>query len=248
MSGRNVGALKVLALVGAAVAYAGAVVYGDIMFLQTVSVAFPTSGIFGSLAVAGALVTALSALVLPIALHWWFSPGLQFVWGVIFWVLDIVALSLNSMLAFQAASGGVMDSFIITWRSWSPATPMLAVVGWGICFLLDPSHKARHALAELEADQIDVYSDRLRAAAKSTVVSDVIVEAAREAALQYAQRLGAAHVVAEKPADHKSIADAVSAFMESARAGRNGHRKDDPVVLNAEGVEVAPVASKRRRR
>jgi len=191
---RNMLSLKTLALVGAILAYAGAVVYGDIMFLQTVSIAFPDSGIFASLAIAGALVTALSALVLPVALHWWFSPGLQFVAGVIFWAVDIAALMMNSILAYQVASGGAIDPWIETWRSWSPATPMLAVLGWGIMFLLDESHKMRHAIAELEADQIDIYANRLRAAAKSQDVSDQITQAARQAAWDFSQRLNSAHL------------------------------------------------------
>ena len=226
---RNMGAFKILALVGAALAYSGAVIYGDIMFLQTVHVAFPTSGIFGSLAIAGALVTALSALVLPVALHWWLAPGLQFVWGIIFWALDIAALALNSILAFQAASGGVLDPFIETWRAWSPATPMLAVVGWGLVFLLDPSHKERHARAELEADQIDAYAERLRAAAKSPEVSAVITEAARLAAWDFAQRLNGAHL------------------PDPVKVSKNGS-KAEMVALNSGGEEVAEVRGGRKSR
>ena len=191
---RNVNGLKLLALSAAALIYCAAVIYGDIMFLSIVGKAFPQSGIFASLAIAGALVTAASAIVLPLALHFWFAPGLQFIGGVIFWCADIAALMLNSMLAFQIAGDSALDSFMATWRLWSPATPMLAVLGWGIMFLLDPSHRVRHAQLELEADQADIYASRLKAAAKSPAVDETIRAAANEAARQFSETLNHAYV------------------------------------------------------
>lgn len=229
---RNMLSLKTLALVGAILAYAGAVIYGDIMFLGVVQVAFPGSGIFQSLAIAGALVTALSALVLPIALHWWFAPGLQFVAGVIFWVVDIAALAMNSILAFQVASGGVIDPWIETWRAWSPATPMLAVLGWGLMFMLDESHKMRHAMAELEADQIDIYATRLRAAAKSQDVSDEITEAAKQAAWDFSQRLNSAHLPSKSRLD-----ELIEAFKARASETPSANGKKDMTEKRAEGSE-----------
>jgi hypothetical protein len=105
MKGRNTSALKTVAVWLAALTYAGAVMYGDIQFLQVMNKAFPNDGIMRALAMAGAVMTAVSALTLPIALHWWFAPGLQFLWGIGFWVLDILALVLNAILAYQIAMG-----------------------------------------------------------------------------------------------------------------------------------------------
>jgi len=164
MNSRNTKALQLIAVALAALTYCGAVIYGDIMFIQVMHSAFP-SGVMGTLALAGAVMTAMSAITLPIALHYWFAPGLQFMWGVIFWAVDIVALSLNAMLAYQVATGGA-DTSLAMWQTVSPATPMLAVIGWGIAFLLDPSHKLRHAQAELEADLIDIHAAQLRDAAQ----------------------------------------------------------------------------------
>lgn len=151
MKNRNEKALKIVAIALAALTYAGAVMYGDIQFLQVMDKAFPNDGVLRALAVAGAVMTAASALTLPLALHWWFSPGLQFLWGIAFWILDILALGLNAILAYQIAVGKV-DPMLATWQMISPATPLLAVVGWGLAFLLDRSHKERHAIAEMQAD------------------------------------------------------------------------------------------------
>lgn len=228
---RNTNALKLLALGAAAVIYCAAVIYGDIMFLQVVGKAFPQSGVFASLAIVGALVTAASAIILPLALHFWFAPGLQFIGGVIFWAVDIAALMLNSMLAFQVAAGGGLDSFLGTWALWSPATPMLAVVGWGIMFMLDPSHRVRHAQLELEADQADIYANRLKAAAKSSEVDETIRAAANQAARQFAETLNHTYVSSTngkrangQPASGQieMSADSADAFPKRSKAAPKG--------------------------
>ncbi len=188
MNSRNEQALKRIAIALAALTYAGAVVYGDIQFLSIMNKAFPIDGVLRALAMAGAVMTAASALTLPLALHWWFAPGLQFLWGIVFWVLDILALGLNAILAYQIAEGHV-DPLLATWQTFSPATPLLAVIGWGLAFLLDPSQKARHARAEMEADQIDTYAEQMRQAAKSDEVYQEILTAAKLHAREFAQSL-----------------------------------------------------------
>jgi len=184
---RNTKALKMLAVSLAALTYAGAVLYGDIMFIQVMHVAFP-SGIMGALATAGAIMTAVSAITLPIALHYWFAPGMQFIWGILFWIADVIALALNAMLAYAVATGGA-DPWLLQWQQISPATPLLAVIGWGIAFLLDQSHKLRHAQAELEADLIDTHAEQLRQAAKGANVAETITAGAKFAAAEYASKL-----------------------------------------------------------
>lgn len=189
---RNVSGLKTLSITCAAIVYAGAVIYGDIMFLTVMQSAFP-SGVMGALAMAGALMTAASALTLPIALHWWFAPGIQYIWGIMFWFFDILILALNSMLAYSQAIGNA-DQWLATWQMISPITPLFAVLGWGIAFLSDPSHKLRHAQIELEADLIDIQADQLREAAKAQRVFKLIDEGANAQALSIASNLSQIHV------------------------------------------------------
>jgi len=184
MEGRNIKAMKLLGIVLAALVYVGAVVYGDVMFITVMQDTFP-SGILGALAIAGAVMTAASAITLPIALHWWFSPGMQFIWGIIFWGLDVTVLALNAMLAYSLSLGAV-DSTLATWAIFSPATPLLAVFGWGIAFMLDPSHKMRHAQMELESDLIDIHASQMRQAAKDKEVYSMLVEGAKVRAADYA--------------------------------------------------------------
>jgi len=225
---RNTQALKTLAVFLAALTYCGAVIYGDIMFISVMHVAFP-SGIMGGLATAGAIMTAVSAITLPLALHYWFAPGTQFVWGIIFWFADIAALSLNAMLAYAMATGGG-DSSLMQWQQFSPATPMLAVIGWGLVFLLDPAHKLRHAQAELEADLIDIHATQLRQAAKGEDVAATITTGAKTAAADTASRLTGRGVIAQpaKPQARPQLAVHYNAEVDdepeiAAVPAGNGH-------------------------
>lgn len=185
MEGRNNKALKALSVGIAALVYVLAIGYGDVMFITVMQDAFPT-GILGGLAIAGAIATAISAIILPLALHFWFSPGLQFIAGIIFWLVDVAVLALNSMLAYAVATGSGM---LATWGEFAPATPLLAVLGWGIMFLLDPSHKLRHAQMELESDLIDIHAEQLRQAAKDAGVAGMITSGAKVRASDFAALL-----------------------------------------------------------
>lgn len=232
MNNRNSQALKQTAVVLAALTYAFAVVYGDVMFLSVVGTAFPRGTILEPLAYAGAIVTAVSALVLPIALHWWFAPGLQFIGGVMFWFVDIAALVLNSMLAYQIASGAV-DGTMHVWQIMAPATPMLAVLGWGILFLLDPSHRLRHAIAELEADQVDIYAQRLREHARSQTTDAALAEGAERSAAAYAHLLTQGPAVKGQSPVQLPLARLNAEALPTpdpeivpAAARRNGHSKN----------------------
>jgi hypothetical protein len=175
---QNTKALKGVALILSALVYVGAVAYGDIMFLQIMADTFP-DGFMGTLAMVGAVMTAVSAITLPLALHFWFTPGLQFIWGVAFWFLDVLVLALNSMLAYQYSTG-VVDPTLGLWGEFSPATPLLAVFGWGIAYLLDSSHRERHSELELQAELAETRRQQRLEAARSDDVFDIVKRGAIE--------------------------------------------------------------------
>jgi len=229
---RNEQALKTISITLAALTYAAAVLYGDVQFLTVMQTAFPGDPMLRALAMAGAVMTAVSAMTLPIALHWWFSPGLQFIWGVSFWLIDILALGLNAMLAYELATG-VTNSVITTWQIFAPATPLLAVVGWGIAFLLDPSHRERHARAEMEAAQIDTYADQMRKAANSEEVYAEILAAAKIRAREFAENLSGRRIPTKENA---------SPIDTPEKARGNGHLQH---TLDA---TIEPVKAKMARR
>lgn len=233
MESRNTSAMKMLALFAAALVYAGSVIYGDVMFLTIMQDAFP-DGILGTLAMAGAVMTAASALILPLALHYWFAPGLQYVVGIIFWLIDIAVLALNSMLAYAVATG---SDVLATWMPFSPATPLLAVIGWGVLFLLDPSHKLRHAQAELESDLIDIHTEQLRQAAKDAGVSATIQNGARQRAADMAALLTGIRTPVSKNAGKQLPA-------QTEITGTNGRQYEELAATN-NGSDPNPTSRRR---
>lgn len=177
--------IKTLVIWSVAIVYAGAIAYSDVMFLSMVSKAFPNSDILRVLAYGGAVMVGLSAILIPLALHFW-NAGTQFYWVCMFWLADVVLLALNTMLSYQIATNTVSE-FMSVYKTVAPASPLLAVIGWGIAFLLDTSHKARHAHLEAEDD----INESLRGHLAEAVNSKEVVEAVRQSALAYAKGFAA---------------------------------------------------------
>lgn len=190
---RTTKGIKTMSIALASLIYTSAVIYGDIQFISVMAQTFPESGIMRALALAGAIMTAASAIVIPIALHYWLSPGPQLIWGYIFWTIDLAALSLNSILAYSIATG-TPDPWLQSWQLLSPATPLFAVFGWGIIFMLDPSQKRRHADMELEADLIDLYIGAARKAAGTNQFTEIIATGVLERAHTLASDLASNHI------------------------------------------------------
>lgn len=165
-------------LVGLAyMVYCAAVIYGDLMFLQVVSRMFSNDPLLHALSFGGAVMTAASAMLLPIAKIRWLMPGAQMLAGWVFWFVEIALLAANAALAYSISTSNT-NELISLWRPFSPATPMVAVVGWGILFMLDPRNKMRHAVFEGFADQVDQYSKRMREITRSGEVQKIIDERA----------------------------------------------------------------------
>jgi hypothetical protein len=199
MQSRTSQGVKKVVIVFAALIYAAAVVYGDIMFFTVISRVFP-NGFLGTLAMVGAFVAGGTALLLPIALHWWHAQGTQQITGYLFYGLDFAVLALNAMLAYQVISNGHLDWFFSTWLQICPATPLICAAGWAIVFSLDTSHQMRHAQQNLEADQIEIYAQGLRNAARSPQVKSVIEQGALLHAQQQVSQLLGMSVSFQQPA------------------------------------------------
>ena len=193
MDSRNMKAVKGFIILGAMLTYAGAVVYGDVMFLRVMSETF-MDGWLGMVAMAGAVMVGVSALLLPAAKQFWFSPGSQTIWGYLFWGIDILALGANAILAYQIASGVPLDGIMSGWAKFSPATPLLVVVGWGMAFVLDSSSAMRAAVAESKANMIDEYKKEVGKASKSNETFAILQGGARDTAIDFAEQLASTRI------------------------------------------------------
>jgi hypothetical protein len=127
------------------------VFYCEIMYLGIIQSAFP-DGVFRALAGIGAIASGLSVLILVLAKMFWFPDGGQMIFGWIFTAAEVMILVANLLLSFEIHWNNV-DSYMATWRDFSPATPVLALVGWVIVWQLDASTKRRQAALKQEEQQ-----------------------------------------------------------------------------------------------
>jgi len=188
MQSRNQQGIKKVVVAVVAIVYCIGVVYADIMFYQIVSRTFP-NGFFGTMATIGAFIAGATAILLPIAKVYWFAPGEQEIVGVIFYVIDLAMMGLNTMLAFQMLEGGKIDGFLLTWKEVCPMTPLICVGLWGLIFSLDPANKLRHAQVGLQTTQIEQIAAAMERAARSQNVSGIVDAAGFQSALYHAQQL-----------------------------------------------------------
>lgn len=109
------------------------------------------------LIVVGILGTLLSACLIPLALHYWLSPGIQFIVGIIFWLVDVAVLAMNASTGYQLMKGITLDDVFTTWQLMIPFVgPALTILGWGTVYLTDDTQKDSHAERLLETSKRDL--------------------------------------------------------------------------------------------
>ena len=96
----------------------------------------------------------MTAIALPLALHFWTFEPLHRYGAYLFYLVDAVILFANTIVDF-----GVNTHQQLAWwqqfymTTIMPATPVIAGAGWSVLFLLDPSARSqimRHQLREVE--------------------------------------------------------------------------------------------------
>ena len=175
-----------VAIGASVIVYIAVIVYAEVMFLGIIHVAFP-EGLLRYFATAGAISTGVASIVLLLSIHYWLSPGFQFVTGVVYWGVAVTVMILNTMLAFQLANGQV--DMMRWWLLFSPATPILNIIFIGVLFLQDSSHKMRHLQKEFANEIGDYYKAELIEAHKSDEVKLIIQKAAKDDAKFFAERV-----------------------------------------------------------
>lgn len=131
----------------------GVVLYSEIMFLGIISVIFP-QGVLRLGAIVGAVATGMSVLALYAGKSHWFTPGSQLLAAWIFTGVEIAILVMNDILAYSLHNGHV-DGYLALWQSVTPASPVVALVGWGVILFLDRAQQERHKDMEMEAQKAD---------------------------------------------------------------------------------------------
>jgi hypothetical protein len=203
---KNAQAVRTIAKVISVIILVLGVIYAETMYLSVVEKSFP-EGFLRVFAMAGAIVGGLSVLLLLLAKSYWFTEGLQLVFAYCFTGVEVLLMVLNILVAFDTVGGAAKDSWLqIVNQYVSPATPVIAIIGWTIIWSLDASSKRRHAQANLEEEQADAEQEYSRDVALAglnlrkkflTVVTSNMEEELQSAHVRRQAQIAASQMAAE---------------------------------------------------
>ncbi len=136
----------------------------------------------------GFIALEVNAIALPLALHSWTHATAHRNTALLLYGLDLALLFFNTVLDYSMVAGtGLLDraTWMQAYRDFIlPATPIFAGIVWPILWMLDPAHKQRQTLAELQASTQEALAQRIVEAASGLEVETMVEEAARQLVLQ----------------------------------------------------------------
>jgi hypothetical protein len=179
MSEGKTSALKSLAMLAGIIVYLGMIGYSAVH-----NIALLTAGIAPDMvawALVGVVSLELSAVALPIALHYWTHAPMQRIAAFGFYGLDLIIVMFNVLVdyAVKTGAGAALPEWLIAYKFYLlPVGPIVCGLGWSLIWLLDPSQKERAMLETLRASTREVLSKRIAEQAKAADVSELVDNAA----------------------------------------------------------------------
>jgi len=172
----------------------------------------------------GFLVLEINAVALPLALHYWTHASAHRFAALMFYILDLALLFLNTVLDYSIVAGtGLLERapWLQGYRDFIlPTAPIIAGTTWPVLWFLNPKHRQRQMLAELEASTQEVLTYRVAEAAQSVEVDELVQRAARELALRVVRQTLAL------PVDHVHYSNPEAAeSTQVPGTSPNGHRE-----------------------
>jgi hypothetical protein len=171
-------AFKALAIFVGLAVYAGMLVYAGVhnysLFVRGLRedlVIFALLGLF---------TLELSAVGLPLAVHFWTAPGVHRIAALTFYLADLALLAGNAVLDFHLNAGRPLTQPMRLYLDFvAPATPLIVGLMWSVLFILDPANRIRDLEMELASATRSALATRIAEAAKAADVNAIVEEAAR---------------------------------------------------------------------
>lgn len=187
-SGRDQAIKSLVTLLGIVVYVAGVVyaeVHGYAMLSKGVN---PDMLVWATL---GIVALGLTALTLPLGLHYSFHAPLQKIAAYMFYMLDLALLIMNAVVDFNIESGGgaglpAWAAMYIVWVV--PATPIIAALGWSLLWTLDPSSAQRGLIEAMRVGTEQALAARIMEQAKSVDIEESVDRAAAQLARDVIQQ------------------------------------------------------------
>lgn len=176
-------ALKGLAVFLSLIVYLAGLIYAGVrsysLFARTVD------GELLPLAVLGIIALEVSALALPLAIHYWTAPGAQRLAALGFYLLDLALIVANAILDAAHHSGAAQDVpiFLNAYGVYAvPALPVVCMIGWAILWALDPASREHDMVQAVRAATHEALMAQIARAAESVDITHAVEDAAGEAA------------------------------------------------------------------
>jgi len=135
------------------------------------------------LAAVGIVALELTAIALPLAIHFWTAPGAQRMAAMSFYVLDLALIATNAVLDAAHHSGAEVAGILAAYGAYIvPALPLLCMAGWSLIWMLDPSSRERDMRESVKAATHEALLAGIKRAVEETDISQAVEVAAGEAA------------------------------------------------------------------
>lgn len=182
---RNVTGIKSVAIIGSILVYVAVVIYTEYHFYNLVTQFVPGGlQVVGLIAVAA---SALTAIALPLAIHFWFRSGLQIILGWIFYGIHFLAMFANLILDSSIASSSEAPEFVgdIYAVYVLPGYIAFYALAWSIIWFVDSDHARIDKRREAREREEDALLDR----------ESIVAEAKNEAVKNAFQSAGAQRAI-----------------------------------------------------
>lgn len=201
------------------ITYIFAVMFAEVMFIQIMKDVFP-DGFVRYFAIAGAIMNGVTACIMPFAKDKYFAPGTMHTAGLVLWGVDVLVMFLNVLLAFEVQQGVTVGGMFSWWYHLSPASPLMAVVTWGLLMVLSPEHEI-HQKEMLRKNYIaKSYAEAEFEYIEDGGVNDIITAGARANVRDYAEGVSKRKIRVIKPKE----------LSLPAKSGSNGDHQKEEIV------------------
>jgi hypothetical protein len=173
-------AIKQLITLAGMIVYVTAIVYAEVHGYTLLKAGIDPGMLIW--ATIGIFALGITALALPLGLHFAYFDPTQRLTAFIFYGLDLALLMLNAVVDYlRFNAGGEMPGWGSMYLEYLvPLNPVIAGLGWSIILLLDPAQRRRQAIEALKAAADQSLDEALIEAAKATEHSELINDAARQ--------------------------------------------------------------------
>jgi hypothetical protein len=222
-------ALRGLAVTLSLIVYLAGLLYAGVRSFDLFSRTIPADLL--PLAVIGIVALELTALGLPVAIHFWTSPGAQRMAALGFYAVDLAFIVGNSILDAAQNSGAILPGFMAAYGVFIvPALPVACMVGWALVWMLDPTSREHDMTAAVKAATHEAMLSQIIEEAKAVdIADDVRAAAAQRARAIVSETLGKARrqSVPARPvvsynADSETIPEVAERESVPVRARKNG--------------------------